>query len=173
MKNTKLTIGNANTNAIALNVIVTQKSVNVKDGIELQSNFKSTFVVYVNKYVSVGQSLARILKALNFQIVQGKQSGNLKGLNLRNPFQFKVMQGDDLIFESKESTFNAKGGLSEKSQNRFFKAFAKQFYVKFNNVTLAYMDNDDDSTFTLEDDAINFRNIMDTNIVDALETMAM
>jgi len=110
---------------------------------------------------------------LNFQIVQGKQSGNLKGLNLRNPFQFKVMQGDDLIFESKESTFNAKGGLSEKSQNRFFKAFAKQFYVKFNNVTLAYMDNDDDSTFTLEDDAINFRNIMDTNIVDALETMAM
>ena len=173
MKNTKFTIGNANTNAINLNVIVKQKSISIKDGVELQSNFKATFNVFVNKYVSVGQSLARIMKALNFQIIQGKKSGNLKGLSLRNPFEFVVMNGDDVLFTSKESNFNAKGGLTEKSQNRFFKGFAKQFYEKYNNVTFAYMDSDNDSCFTSEDDDKLFRSIMDTNIVDAIETMAM
>jgi hypothetical protein len=169
MKNTKFTIGNESANAITLNVIVKQKSISKKDGIELESNFKANFEVFVNKYVSVGQSLARILKALNFQIVQGKKSGKLKGLNLRFPFDFVVMNGDAIVFKSNETQFDAKGGLTEKSQNRFFKGFAKQFYEKYNNVTLAYMN--EDATFTSEDDDNLFRSIMDTNIVDALETM--
>jgi hypothetical protein len=169
MKNTKFTIGNESANAITLNVIVKQKSISKKDGVELESNFKANFEVFVHKYVSVGQSLARILKALNFQIVQGKKSGKLKGLNLRTPFDFVVMNGDVIVFKSKETQFDAKGGLTEKSQNRFFKGFAKQFYEKYNNVTLAYMN--EDATFTSEDDDNLFRSVMDTKIVDALETM--
>lgn len=169
MKNTKFTIGTKSTNAINLNVIVKQKSISKKDGVELESNFKANFEVFVNKYVSVGQSLARILKALNFQIIQGKKSGKLKGLNLRTPFEFIVMKGDAIVFTSKESQFDAKSGLTEKSQTRFFRGFAKQFYEKFNNVTLAYMD--EESTFTSETDDNLFRSIMDTNIVEALETM--
>lgn len=170
MKNNKFTIGQGNTNAIELNVIVTQKSVSTRSGVELESYFKGHFNVFVNKYVSVGQSLNRILKALNYQVVQGKKSGKFSGLNLRFPFNFVVKQGDAIIFTSKESQFDAKCGLTEKSQNRFFKGFAEQFAEKFNNTTLAYMD--ENANYTMEDDAVNFRMIMDTNIVDALETLA-
>lgn len=172
MKNQKFTIGNANANAICLNVIVKQKSINKKQGIELVSNFKASFNVYVDRYVSVGQSLNRILKSLNFQIIQGKQSGKLNGLNLRYPFTFEVMQDSNVLFKSTDSQFDSKCGLTAKSQDRFFHSFAKQFTETFNNRTLMYMDNfENDSNYTMDMDAINFRSIMDTNIVDAIETL--
>lgn len=167
------TIGTNNSNALAFNVIVKQKSINEKDGVKLTSNFKANFDVFVNRYMSVGQMLNRILKGLNFQIVQGKQSGKFNGLNLRNEFMFEVYYDGNLLFKSEQNEFAAKCGLTEKSQTRFFRNFAKQFNKAYNEKTEYYINftSEDDSLYTLEMDDAIFREVMNTNVCDMLENI--
>lgn len=172
-KNIIKTIGTANANALTFNVVIKQKSINEKDGIKLTTNFKANFVVNANRYLTMGKTLSRIVKALNFQIVQGKQSGSLKGLNLRYPFMFEVSHGDVVVFKSTEVEYNAKGGLTEKSQNRFFRNVAKQYVKSIAETTEWYLNGDeDDSTFTTEADAKMYRELLDLNICEAVELIA-
>lgn len=168
------TIGTANANALTFNVIVKQKSTNVKDGVTLTSHFKANFDVNIARFFTMGKALSRIVKALNFQIVQGKQSGKLKGLSLRNAFKFEVYHNDILVFESVTDEFNAKCGLTEKSQNRFFRNVAKQYNKAFQEKSEYYLTetSEDDSLYTLEMDSKLFREAMDMNICDALDIIA-
>lgn len=168
------TIGNANANALTFNVIIKQKSTNVKDGVTLTSHFKANFDVNVARFFTMGKALSRIVKALNFQIVQGKQSGKLKGLSLRSAFTFEVYHNDVLVFKSMTDEFNAKCGLTEKSQNRFFRNVAKQYNKAFQEKSEYYLTETDenDSTFTLDMDAQLFRQVLDMNICDALDIIA-
>lgn len=163
-------IGKANENALQFDVIVTQKSTNVRNGVKLHSNFKGTFSVHCNRYLTMGQSLNRILKGLNYQIVQGKKSGKLNGLSLRHEFKFEISYNGELLFASEKNEFNAKCGLTENSQNRFFKNFANQYAKAFNEKTDFYLNftNEDSSNYTLEDDSQNFRELMNMNVVDSM-----
>lgn len=165
------TIGNANENALTFNVSINQKSVNTKDGVKLTSHFKANFEVNVNRYFTMGQTLNRIIKVLNYQIVQGKKSGLLKGLSLRNAFMFEVTLGDVVIFKSTALEYKAKCGLTEKSQTRFYGNVVGQYAKAFNTKTEFYLAvaDENDSTHTIEDDAALTRMILDMNVCDAMD----
>lgn len=171
MKNIIKTIGNANANALTFNVIVKQKSISTKNGIELESNFKAKFEVNVNRYFTIGQTLSRIVKALNFQIVQGKQSGKLKGLNLKFPFMFSVECDGKLIFQSQSDEYNAKGGVTEKAQNKFFHNVSKQYVLSYLERTELYVNygDENDSLYTTEKDSELYREALNENVCEAIE----
>ena len=147
-------------------VNVTQTSISMTNGVELKTKFKQTFKMSVNKYDSVGQTLARVNKELFFEIVEGKRSGNLKGLNLRFPFYLDIIiDGTTLMKSAEAGTWKTKGtcGLTENGQNRFAYRIAEQMKMNYAKKTGERMNGDH---YTMETADEYRRVILNENTMD-------
>ncbi len=138
-----------------------------------QNGFSRSFIVNVSSD-TFGQVLGTLSFRLHQQLCLAKGSKLGKGIDLRKAFSVSLHNGNDVLLTSLDSVWygdSTNTGLTSKGQARFGRNLAKAMYEillekGFDNSPILDISV---ASFTLDDQAIAIRSLMDETFVDVIE----
>jgi hypothetical protein len=138
-----------------------------------QNGFSRSFIVSASKD-TFGQVLGTLSFRLHQQLCLAKGSKLGKGIDLRKAFSVSLHNGEDVLLTSLDSIWYGDAtstGLTAKGQSRFGRNLAKAMYEillekGFDNSPILDIS---EASFTLDDQSIAIRSLMDETFIDVIE----
>jgi hypothetical protein len=140
-----------------------------------QQGFTRSFIVSASKgKETFGQILGTLSFRLHQQLCLAKGSKLGKGIDLRKAFSVSLHNGNDVLLTSMDSVYygdETSTGLTSKGQQRFGHKLAKAMYEVLleKGFAVERLVDISEATFTLEDQQIAIRSLMDLPFLEVVE----
>ena len=140
-----------------------------------QNGFNRSFIVNVSSD-TFGQVLGTLSFRLHQQLCLAKGSKLGKGIDLRKAFNVSLHNGNDVLLTSLDSIWygdSTSTGLTAKGQQRFGRNLAKAMYeiLLEKGFESSRLVDISEASFTLDDQAIAIRSLMDETFVDVIDCL--
>jgi len=140
-----------------------------------QNGFSRSFIVNVSSD-TFGQVLGTLSFRLHQQLCLAKGSKLGKGIDLRKAFNVSLHNGNDVLLTSLDSIWYGDAtstGLTAKGQQRFGRNLAKAMYeiLLDKGFESSRLVDISEASFTLDDQTIAIRSLMDETFVDVIDCL--